>query len=408
MQLSVIIVNYNVKYFLEQCLYSVIKASGNIKSEIFVVDNNSSDGSKDYLAPKFPGVIFKWNADNPGFAKACNSVLNEAKGSHTLFLNPDTIIAEDTLEKAIDFLRKHTDAGALGVRMIDGSGRFLKESKRSFPFPSTALFKMTGLAKLFPRSKTFARYYAPHIPEGNSQKTEVLAGAFMMLTEKALAKVKGFDEDFFMYGEDIDLSYRIIKAGFKNYYFAGSTIIHFKGESIQKNSPGYIRNFYDSMKLFVAKHYSEKKTAAFFIQRAIWLSKLLASFRSTGKTKSITISRSKSTIVVSSHSHFNELIPLLQQANDPVMLAGRVSVNEADTGSSIGRIDSLKEIVTSHKVGQVVFCEGDITFKDIIRYCQLINGTSLLFHAKGSSSIVGSSNKNQNGFSIAMPVPGSS
>ena len=402
MQLSVIIVSYNVKYFLEQCLLSVIKARGKIESEIFVVDNNSTDGSREYLEPRFPGITFKWNAVNQGFAKANNSVLAEAKGDYVLFLNPDTIVAEDTFEKTLDFLNKNKEAGALGVRMIDGSGRFLKESKRSFPSPSAAFFKIMGFAALFPQSNFFAKYYAPNIPEHSSKKTDVLAGAFMMLTKKALLSSKGFDEDYFMYGEDVDLSYRLQKAHFKNYYFGGTTIIHFKGESTNKKSRSYNKDFYDSMKLFVSKHYGEKKGTRFFLHSAIGLGKLFASVKG-GATKKKENPYSKSTIVVSSQSHFNELIHLLKHANDPVTLAGRVSLNEGDNEASIGKVGSLKEIVQSHKVGQVIFCEGELSFKEIIGYCQLVKKTMFLFHAKGSSSIVGSDNKNENGVFISMP-----
>jgi N-acetylglucosaminyl-diphospho-decaprenol L-rhamnosyltransferase len=401
LQLSVIIVNYNVKHFLEQCLFSVIKASANIECEIFVVDNHSTDGSREYLLPKFPGIHFNWNNENLGFAKANNSVLDKAKGNYILFLNPDTIVAEDTFIKCIHFLENNKEYGALGVRMIDGSGTFLKESKRSIPYPATALFKMSGLAKLFPSSKTFAKYYAPHIKENNSSAVDVLAGAFMMLSAKAVKKIKGFDEDFFMYGEDIDLSYRVKKAGLKNYYFAGTTIIHFKGESTSKHSAGYHRHFYDSMKLFISKHFSDKRFTVFAMNAAVNLAKFFVSFKN--KNSQPVNTGAQSTIVVSSHSHFNELIHLLKHAERPVKLSGRVAVNESDTGSSVGTLDSLKEIIASHKAGQVIFCEGDISFKDIIMYCQLLKKTYFLFHAKGSTSIVGSNNKDENGIFISMP-----
>ncbi|HMJ47888.1 MAG TPA: glycosyltransferase family 2 protein [Ferruginibacter sp.] len=407
MQLSIIIVNYNVKYFLEQCLFSVIKACRNIESEIFVVDNNSTDGSREYLGHKFPSVIFKWNNNNQGFAKACNSVLGEANGKLILFLNPDTIVAEDTFEKCIRFLNNNREYGALGVRMIDGTGAFLKESKRSFPSPSTAFFKMAGLATLFPRSKLFAKYYATDVHEHTSHRVDVLAGAYMMLTEKAIHSVKGFDEDFFMYGEDIDLSFRVQNAGLKNYYFAGTSIIHFKGESTLKNSRSYIHNFFDSMKLFVTKHYSERRATGFILKKAISLGKLLASLRShKGKAGPPISGQTKNTIVISSQSHFNELIHLLKHASQTVTLAGRVAVNETDNESSIGNLSSLKEIVIQHRVGQVVFCEGEISFKEIIKYSQLLKDTRFLFHARGSNSIVGSNNKNENGIFIAIPTTG--
>ena len=271
MLLSVIIVNYNVKHFLEQCLHSVQKACVGIDAEIIVTDNNSTDGSRAFLEPAFPSVKIIWNTSNEGFAKANNQALAMAKGEVILFLNPDTILPEDSIEKCLQFLKLNKDAGAVGVRMIDGSGNFLKESKRAFPSPLTSLFKLTGLARLFPRSKTFARYHLGHLSENENHEVDVLAGAFMMIPKTVLEQIGNFDEKFFMYGEDVDLSFRIQKAGYKNYYFAESTIIHFKGESTKRGSLNYVRLFYKAMNLFVKKHYSGSKAGIFifFIQMAI-------------------------------------------------------------------------------------------------------------------------------------------
>ncbi len=271
MQLSVIIVNYNVKHFLEQCLCSVIKACVNIDAEIIVVDNNSSDGSKELFLSKFPTVKFIWNTENVGFAKANNLPLENTKGEFILFLNPDTIVPEDCFEKSISFLQSHTNAGALGIQMIDGSGKFLKESKRSFPSPLTSLYKLSGLATLFQGSGTFAKYHLGHLPENENHEVDVLAGAFMMVPDRILKEIGNFDERFFMYGEDVDLSFRIQKAGYKNYYFAKSSIIHFKGESTKRGSLNYVRLFYQAMNLFVKKHYSGSSAGVFifFIQAAI-------------------------------------------------------------------------------------------------------------------------------------------
>lgn len=271
MQLSVIIVNYNVKYFLEQCLHSVQKACAGIDAEIIVADNNSTDGSKAYLQDNFTAVKFIWNNDNIGFSKANNLALEKATGDYILFLNPDTILAEDSIEKCIHFFEQHDKAGAIGIRMVDGSGNFLKESKRAFPSPLTSLFKLSGLAMLFPKSKTFARYHLGHLSENENHEVDVLAGAFMMMPKKVLDEIGNFDERFFMYGEDVDLSYRVQEAGYKNYYFAESTIIHFKGESTKRGSLNYVRLFYKAMSLFVKKHYSGSKAGLFifFIQTAI-------------------------------------------------------------------------------------------------------------------------------------------
>ena len=264
MQLSVIIVNYNVKHFLEQCLFSVQKACLNIDAEIIVADNNSTDGSRALLEPAFAGVKFLWNSNNAGFAKANNQALAEAKGEFILFLNPDTILPEDSIENCLQFFKKNKTAGAVGIRMIDGTGKFLKESKRAFPSPLTSLYKLAGLTMLFPRSKRFAKYHLGHLSENDNHEVDVLAGAFMMIPKKVLDEIGNFDEMFFMYGEDVDLSFRIQKAGYSNYYFSESTIIHFKGESTKRGSLNYVRLFYKAMSLFVKKHYSGSK-AGFFI-----------------------------------------------------------------------------------------------------------------------------------------------
>ncbi len=273
MRLSIIIVNYNVKYFLEQCLCSVLNATRNIGAEIIVVDNNSTDGSKQFFAGKFPGVRFVWNQVNSGFSKANNLGQAAAAGEYLLFLNPDTIIPEDCIEKCLDFFGTHPQAGALGVRMIDGAGNFLKESKRAFPSPLTSLYKLTELARLFPRSRTFAQYHLGNLDEHANHEVDVLAGAFMMIPSVILKKIGGFDEAFFMYGEDVDLSYRIQKAGYKNYYFSGTSIIHFKGESTRKGSLNYVRLFYKAMSIFVQKHYGGSKAGIFnaLIQVAIFM-----------------------------------------------------------------------------------------------------------------------------------------
>jgi len=273
MQLSIIIVNYNVKHFLEQCLCSVQKAVAGMQSETIVIDNNSSDNSLQYLQDRFGSVKFIANKENVGFAKACNQGLAVSKGKYVLFLNPDCIVPEDCFKKCILFLDEHPDAGGLGIKMLDGKGQFLKESKRAFPSPLTSLYKLVGLAKLYPRSKTFSKYHLGHLNENENHEVDVLAGAFMMLKKEVLDRTGGFDETFFMYGEDVDLSYRIQKAGYKNYYFSGSSIIHFKGESTRKGSMNYVRMFYNAMSIFVKKHYGGSRAGIFnfLIHLAIWL-----------------------------------------------------------------------------------------------------------------------------------------
>jgi GT2 family glycosyltransferase len=265
MDLSVIIVSYNVKYFLEQCLSSVEKAIAPFDAEVLVIDNASSDGSITYLSPLFPRVKFIANPQNDGFSKANNKALQDAAGRYILFLNPDTVLPEDSLQKCIQFMERHPDAGALGVRMVNGDGIYLKESKRGFPSPLTSFFKLSGLCALFPHSKIFARYYLGHLNENSSHEVDVLSGAFFFTRKEVLDKTGGFDERFFMYAEDIDLSYRIQQAGYKNYYFAGTTILHYKGESTNHNSLQYTKHFYKAMSQFVQKHYSGKNAALYTI-----------------------------------------------------------------------------------------------------------------------------------------------
>ncbi len=271
MDLSVIIVNYNVKYFLEHCLCSVLKAAAPLQCQIIVVDNNSNDGSKEYFSNKFSNVQFIYNTENVGFAKANNAALPLCTGKYILFLNPDTIIPEDCFTKCFAFMEENTSCGALGVPMIDGAGNYLKESKRAFPSPLTSFYKLSGLARLFPKSEKFAKYHLGHLDKNSNHEVDVLAGAFLLTRKSIIDKIGGFDEQFFMYGEDVDFSYRIQKANYKNYYFAGTTIIHFKGESTKRGSLNYIKMFYKAMSQFVLKHYGTTKAKTFnvFIQFAI-------------------------------------------------------------------------------------------------------------------------------------------
>jgi GT2 family glycosyltransferase len=277
-KLSVIIVNYNVKHFVEQCLHSVYNALKNIDAEVFVVDNNSVDGSCPMIKEKFPQVILIENKINQGFSKANNQAITLSKGEYVLLLNPDTVVQEDTFKKCIDFMDQHPDAGALGVKMIDGKGNFLPESKRALPTPEVAFYKIFGLSTLFPRSKKFGKYHLSYLDKNKNHEVDILSGAYMFMRKAALDKSGLLDEDFFMYGEDIDLSYRIIKAGYKNYYFAETTIIHYKGESTKKSSVNYVLVFYNAMQIFARKHFSQKNAwlFSFLINIAIYLRALLS------------------------------------------------------------------------------------------------------------------------------------
>lgn len=266
MQLSIIIVNYNVKHFLEQCLLSVLRASQGLAIEIIVVDNNSQDGSVERVQEKFGNkVICIANKDNPGFSKANNQGIAIAKGKYVLLLNPDTLVEEDTFWVCLDFMDKHPDVGGLGVKMIDGTGKFLPESKRALPTPWVSFYKIFGFSALFPNSPRFAKYHLTYLDKDKNHEIEILSGAFMLMRKETLEKVGYLDEDFFMYGEDVDLSYRIILGGYKNYYLSDTQIIHYKGESTKKGSLNYVKVFYQAMLIFAHKHFNGSYQKAFII-----------------------------------------------------------------------------------------------------------------------------------------------
>jgi GT2 family glycosyltransferase len=278
MKLSVIIVNYNVLHFLRQCLQSVQNATKTFDIEVFVVDNNSVDGSVAMVKEEFPNVTLIDNKANVGFSTANNQAIKRSKGEYVLLLNPDTVVEEDTFVKIVNYMDQTPDAGGLGVKMIDGNGRFLPESKRGLPTPMVAFYKIAGLSTLFPHSKKFGRYHLKYLDKDKIHEVDVLSGAFMLLRKSVIDKIGGLDETFFMYGEDIDLSYRITQAGYKNYYFPDTTIIHYKGESTKKDSINYVVVFYNAMIIFAKKHFA-KKYASFFsfmIKMAIMFSAAMA------------------------------------------------------------------------------------------------------------------------------------
>ena len=277
--LGIVIVNYNVRNFLVQCLQSIRKSSLNgLKIEIWVVDNHSVDGSVSLIKNDFPEVKLIENQENLGFSKANNQALQKLTSEHILLLNPDTVLEEDTLYKCYRFMKDHPDCGALGVRMIDGAGKFLPESKRKIPDLWNSFCKLSYLSHFFPDSRTFGGYNLGYLPEFQTSEIEVLCGAFMYIRADVLQKTGLLDEQFFMYGEDIDLSYRILKAGFKIFYYPETSIIHYKGESTKKSSLNYVRTFYGAMVIYVNKHYStgNARIFSFFIRQAILLRAFLS------------------------------------------------------------------------------------------------------------------------------------
>jgi len=266
--ISVIIVNYNVKELLEQCINSILKAADGLNVEIIVVDNNSFDGSIEHLKNKFPSHPSLKLIESPlnlGFAKANNLGVKEAKGEYILILNPDTILQEDTLTRSLKFYKETPGIGAMTCKLILPNGKLDLACRRSFPTPSVAVYRILGLSRIFPNSKTFGKYNLTYLDENSTYEVDAIVGAFMLIKKDVYEKVKGFDEDYFMYGEDLDLCFRIKKAGYKIYYYPHTSIIHYKGESTKKSSISYVNNFYGAMQVFVKKN----------LNKSFWIMNLL-------------------------------------------------------------------------------------------------------------------------------------
>lgn len=276
MKLSVIIVSYNVKYYLEQCLLSLRKASAGIAVEVYVVDNHSRDGSAEYISHLFPEVHVIACNHNLGFARANNLALRQCQGEHILLLNPDTVLGEQVLRQTLEFMDAHEDVGGLGVRMLTTHGWSAKESRRGLPSPMVAFYKMFGFCARFPRHPRLGHYYMGNLSWDLPGRIEVVSGAFFMLRKSSLDKVGLLDDDFFMYGEDVDLSYRLLKGGFQNYYFPAK-ILHYKGESTVKSSFRYVHVFYEAMLIFLRKHYKGMSRLLLLpIQFAIYVKAFMA------------------------------------------------------------------------------------------------------------------------------------
>ena len=389
MKLSIIIVNFNVKFFLEQCLCSVKRAIELIDAEVVVIDNCSTDNSIEYLQSKFEWVKFIPNKTNEGFAKANNNAFNQCTGDFILFLNPDTILPENILQNCLRFFENHDDAGAIGVRMIDGSGNFLPESKRAFPTAMISFFKLCRLADIFPKSRIFNKYALGFLPENETHEVDVLCGAFFMAKRNILEQLGGFDEAFFMYGEDIDLSYRIQKSGYKICYLGTETIIHFKGESARKGELNYVRIFYRAMSIFVKKHYSGSNAGLMnlFLQIGIY-------------------ARTGISLVASLFRRLRKKIPA-DNIDLPVLLIGSgESINEAEAILIKNRPHSVIIKLTSldhsqFKITQtpeIVFCTGSLSYNETINFVSGLQiNCSYKWHGLNSASVVGSDHKKNTG-----------
>jgi len=377
MQLSIIIVSYNVKYYLEQCLHSVLAACKNIEAEIIVVDNNSEDKTAEYIQPKFPAVIFIQKLENIGFAKANNIGLSVAKGEFILYLNPDTVVSENAIINCISFLDEHQEAGAVDVKMIDGNGNFLPESKRAFPSAMASFFKLSGMAALFSHSSIFNKYGLGNLNENEVHEVDVLSGAFFLSRKETLKQLNGFDEDFFMYGEDIDLSYRTQRAGYKNFYLGNNVIIHFKGESTTKDE-AYVKNFYVAMKIFVNKHY--KKGPSFFLKGAISVGGFLSMLRNKSAQSSGSIKQKDG----------NTFFVLCGDEEAVQSAAEILSANNYNFETVItNSLSNDPKLLNLSSSSNIIFCLHQLTYLNCIQFVHYNKNRFVYYwHDKDSASII--------------------
>ena len=376
MDLSVIIVNYNVQYFLEQCILSVQAASENLKVEIIVVDNNSTDASWSFLQKKYPEVILIQNKENVGFSKANNQGVEIATGEYVLILNPDTVVAEDTFTKILDFANSKQNLGALGVKLIDGSGKFLPESKRGIPTPQVAFNKLFGIS-----SKSNGKYYATHLGVNETGIVDILVGAFMLLKRSVYNEVNGFDEAYFMYGEDIDLSYKILKKGYQNYYYSNTQVIHYKGESTQKDV-NHLNYFHNAMKIFYKKHFKLNRVYDFIMSFGIEFWFLLKYFSVLKLEQSIKVS-------------FKVLYLDEDELVKKYLENRHLIVNE----DLIGNFTQIKILIQKRSIDTIVFDNAIISNKQIIAHFQELKNEHVIFKIRPRTTnfLIGSKNSSDSG-----------
>lgn len=337
------------------------------------------------MKPRFPWVQFIQNEENAGFAKANNMALSKSCGKYILFLNPDTLLTACTITECFRVFENYAQCGALGVRMLDGNGKFLSESKRAIPSASNTFYKLSGLASIFPQSKIFNNYALGNLPEDKLQQAPVLSGAFMMVKKKVLEKTGGFDESYFMYGEDIDLSYRISRAGYENMYAGHLPIIHFKGESTNKNQPEYAKRFYGAMDIFVSKYYSGSTGAIkkIFLRAGIFSASLFYKIKillsNSHVVKKNTTSEESAFILTGDAEGMEEAHALLSKNN--------IQENRISKTQTIATMNDQ-----SHTA--IIFCLGTSTLEEAISVMQQNNHAAYYFHYTGSKSIIGSCDKN--------------
>ena len=377
MQLSVIILNYNVRYFLELCVLSVQSAIQNIDAEIIVVDNNSPDDSCDMMKKRFPNVKLIENKENLGFPKGNNIGVAQAKGKYICILNPDTVVAEDTFEKVLDFIQKQQNPGIVGCKLIDGAGNFLPESKRGIPTPFTAFTKVAGLYKL---SNIFGKYYASHLNQNQTGKVEILVGAFMVMKKETYIEVGGFDENCFMYSDDIDLSYMVLKTGKSNYYFHETTVIHYKGESTIRDEK-YMQRFRQAMDFFYKKHFRTSVVFDAFMKTG-------AFFFSIVKKKQAVLSRLEIDRFALISNNENLRLKVEKLLEKKVQLLDNATENE---------LNSLQ--AESGKHVEIIFDNNNLPFKSIISQMEKYQKSRFIFRIlpRESNFFIGSDNSNDRG-----------
>ena len=378
MQLSVIILNYNVRYFLEQCVLSVKNATQNLRAEIIVVDNNSPDDSCQMLKERFPDVILIENKENSGFPKGNNIGVHIASGEYICILNPDTVVAEDTFEKILDFAKTKNDLGIVGCKLIDGTGNFLPESKRGIPTPFVAFTKIFGLYKIFPGIKSFGKYYASHIKENETGKIEILVGAFMVMKRDLYQEIGGFDERYFMYGEDIDLSFSALKKGKSNYYFHETTVLHYKGESTVKDGT-YMKRFQQGMDLFYQKNMKSSLFFSFFMKLGMVFFSFIKMFQGKSKPKL----KPGNYVLITENQHTASL-ELLQEKLKA----------EIGTSKEISNLQNAEVIIDANSLG----------FKKAISIMEANKSQNCTFKIflKNSNFLIGSNSSNDRGEVIKL------
>ena len=385
MQLSVIILNYNVRFFLEQCVASVQEALTNIDSEIIVVDNDSSDDSCEMIKSRFPNVKLIKNNSNLGFPKGNNIGVAQAKGDYICILNPDTVVAEDTFDRILAFAEKQENLGIVGCKLIDGSGNFLPESKRGIPTPFVALTKIFGLYKLFPSWELFNRYYAQHLSENETGKVDILVGAFMIMKRNLYNEIGGFDENCFMYSDDIDLSFMALKSGKNNYYFHETSVLHYKGESTVKDGL-YMKRFREAMQFFYKKHYKSSQLFDFFMKIGTLFFALIK--KNQGNSKTIEV---EDYILISEDENLKN--KLEKQLNKKLIWETKL-----DSNTLFSHRNKRK------KQTEFLIDNNSFSFKSIISFLETHKNQGFTFKIipKNALFMIGSNNSNDRGIVVKI------